>query len=160
MVQIAPDPRDTSYPSADTGTIPRSWFGPRLLAQAQLEGAHVDVQHATSVAVLRPIFYGVATSHGFPDFDGAAIRISEPRDLTQQISRFLWEQTPADGVLFESRLGNRVKLYAIFERPSTSSLARGRSKLVSGTSHKPIPSTSRDFTRALALHKLTIDEGR
>jgi hypothetical protein len=41
------------------------------------------------------------------------------------------------------------QLYAIFERLSTSSLARGRSKLVSGTSHKLIPSTSRDFTRAL-----------
>jgi hypothetical protein len=105
-------------------------------------------------------FYGLATSLGFPDLDGAAIRTSEPRELTQQISRFLWERTPHDGVLFESRFGNRLKLYAIFERPSTSSLARGRSKLVSGTSHKLIPSISRDLTRALALHKLTIDEGR
>jgi hypothetical protein len=160
MAQITPDPRDTFHPSAHTGTVPRSWFGPRLLAQAELEGAYVDVQHASSIGILRPIFYEVATSLGFPDFDGAAIRISEPRELTQQISRFLWEQTSHDGVLFESRFGNRLKLYAIFERPSTSSLARGRAKLVSGTSHKPIPSTSGDFTRALALHKLTIDEGR
>ena len=160
MVQIAPDPRDTFYPSTHTGTVPRSWFRPRLLAQAELEGAYVDVQHAKSIAVLRPIFYGLATSLGFPDLDGAAIRISEPRELTQQISRFLWEQTPNDGVLFESRFGNRLKLYAIFERPLTSSLARGRTKLVSGTSHQPIASTSRDFTRALALHKLTIDERR
>lgn len=76
------------------------------------------------------------------------------------VSRFLWEQTHHDGVLFESRFGNRLKLYAIFERPSTSSLARGRSKLVSGTSHKPVPSTSGDFTRALASHKLTIGESR
>jgi len=68
------------------------------------------------------------------------------------------EQTPHDGVLFESHFGNRLKLYAIFERPSTSSLARGRSKLLGGIGDKPIPSDSRDFARALALHNLTIDE--
>ena len=53
VAQITPDPRDNSYPSAHTGTVPRSWFGPRLFAQAELEGTYVDVQHATSIAIYR-----------------------------------------------------------------------------------------------------------
>jgi RES domain len=160
MARLTPDPRDELFDTAPGGTVPRSWFGPRRLAQAELEGTYVDVQHAESIAALRPMFITVALSLGLADFDGAAIRNSEPRDLTQQMSRFLWEATGHDGVRFESRFGNGLRLYAIFERPSTSSEARARSTLLSGTTHKAVPSTSADFVRALALHRLTIDESR
>ena len=159
-LELTPDPRDELFDTAPGGAVPRSWFGPRRLAQAELEGTYVDVQHADSIAALRPMFLTFALSLGLADFDGAAIRNSEPRDLTQQISRFLWEATSHDGVRFESRFGNGLRLYAIFERPKTSSEARARSTLLSGTTHKAVPSTSADFVRALALHGLTIDESR
>jgi hypothetical protein len=124
LTRLTPDPRDEVFATAPGGTVPRSWFGPRRLAQAELNGTYVDVQHADSIAALRPMFLGRARSLGLADFDGAAVRNSEPRDLTQQISRFLWESTNHDGVRFESRFGNDLRLYAIFERPSTSSEAR------------------------------------
>jgi len=92
VTEIQADVRDILYSSVEAGTIPRSWFRPRRLAQAKLKGAYVDVQHAASIAILRQTFYALARSLAFPDLDGAAIRTSEPRELTQQISRFLWNK--------------------------------------------------------------------
>jgi hypothetical protein len=155
---IRADPRDALYPTAPSGGVPRSWFGPRRLAHADLDGSYVDVQHADSIAALRHRFQGLARMLGFADFDGAAVRSAEPRMLTQQMSRFFWERTAHDGVVFDSRHGSGLKLYAVFERPSTSLGAR--SSLLSTLGDARIDSNSRDFARALALHNLVVDELR
>ncbi len=44
----------------------------------------------------------------------------------------MWESTRHDGVYFESRFGNRLKLFATFERAATSSVVGGRSTLLTG----------------------------
>lgn len=151
-------PRDALFEAAPGGTVPGTWFGPRRLAQATLEGTYVDVEHPDSFAALRRLFLSRAREVGMADFDGTAIGNSEPRELTQEMSRYLWETTMRDGVRFESRFGNGLQLFAIFERTSMSSA--GRSTLLTGTSDGPIPSGSRDFTRTLTLHNLTIDVTR
>jgi hypothetical protein len=65
------------------------------------------------------------------DLDGAAIRSTVPRRLTQEISTLLYTTVSAagsgpDGVRFESRHGEGLTLYAIYERPSAGDTHRSR----------------------------------
>ncbi len=64
----------------------------------------------------------MAIHHGLSDVDAAAIRLAEPRAFTQAIAAWLYEQNgpqdqPLAGVRFESRHGDGLLLWAIFERP-------------------------------------------
>lgn len=158
MGAIAGDAQDGAYPTIGPGVVPASWFGPRLLACAVLAGNYVDVQHVDSIASLRPPFLGLALSLGFPDLDGAAIRSSEPRLLTQRVSRALYLDSNhrPDGVLFESRHGNDLALFAIFERPETSDDAERRSRHLAVSTPTPIDADSADFKAALNTFGLVV----
>ena len=61
-------------------------------------------------------------NHGLDDLDGAAIRDGRPRALTQAISQWINTLTdpndqPVTGVEFDSRHGDGLRLWAIYERP-------------------------------------------
>jgi hypothetical protein len=55
-----------------------------------------------------------------PDLDGAAIRSTVPRGLTQEISSWAYTQlvddARLDGIAFESRHGTGLRLWALWER--------------------------------------------
>ena len=58
--------------------------------------------------------------HGLADLDAAAVRLSLPRSFTQEISRFLFEQTRSgqrrwDGITYLSRHGDDFENWAFFE---------------------------------------------
>jgi len=108
MAGITDDPFTPQYPTLPAGVVPASWCSPRLLGRAQLSGKYVDIQHADSIAHLRPVFIARALAEGLVDFDGAVIRASERRPLTEAISRHLYSSVdPAvDGIAFDSRHGN------------------------------------------------------
>jgi hypothetical protein len=78
--------------------------------------------------------------------------------LTEAISRHLYSSVdPAvDGIAFDSRHGNNLGLYAIFERPGTSDAQVDRSTLVGVQPTALIPTESPDFQTALALHNLQL----
>ncbi len=157
IAALSHDSRDVRFPTTAGGTVPLSWATPRRLGSAQLRGSYVDVQHANTIAALRPRFLSLARRLGFRDFDGGAIRVPEPRALTQAVSRFLWEHTHDDGVHFESRFGNRLTIYAVFERAATSHAGLERSALLSAERDEAVPVDSPDFLGALSLHGLTLD---
>jgi hypothetical protein len=60
-------------------------------------------------------------AHGLPELDAAAVRLSAPRALTQQVSRWLYEHSDAQGrrryagIRYASRLGDDIENWAIFE---------------------------------------------
>lgn len=155
MNEIEPDARDVDFPTIPAATVPVSWFGPRCLASAALDATMAEVQHVESVAFLHPRFVHLAYELGFADFDGAALRSSEPRLLTQSVSRFLYLQTDPliDGVQFDSRHGNDLPLFAIFER----SRDHGRSALVNPSTTVDIDPASQDFVAALELLGLHVE---
>lgn len=58
---------------------------------------------------------------GLPDVDAAAIRTAEPRAFTQSVVAWLYDldgpdAEPVAGIQFESRHGDGLTLWAIFER--------------------------------------------
>jgi hypothetical protein len=158
--EILGDSRDAAYPTIESGTVPCSWFGPRRIGSAALAGQYVDVQHATTIAELRPRFVRQALSLGFPDFDGAAIRSAEPRALTQAISRFLYLHTSSpDGVRFDSRHGNGLGLFAVFERQNTTDDINERCAHLSNIDAVPVDPHGAEFEDALQLHHLALQVG-
>jgi hypothetical protein len=75
-----------------------------------------------SVAALYPHFIGLALASGSGDFDTAALKDAQPRQLTQAVASWLYEHTDFDGVAFASRHGDDLKLWAVFERPDDPSI--------------------------------------
>lgn len=168
LAQFRPDPEvvagaaaiadDPHYPTLPAGIVPPNWFAPRRLGHGLLSGSYVDIQHAESIANLRPTFIAQALAAGLMDFDGAVVRASERRPLTGAISRHIYSLVDpvVDGIAFDSRHGNDLRLYAIFERPGTSDPVLDRSMLVDVLPDEEIDPASGDFQTALTLHNLQL----
>jgi hypothetical protein len=146
---------DGSFTAAQPGKLDRSWLTNRRLGTGRLGEEYVDVGHPQTIAHLRPHFIERARELGLPDFDAAAIRMSAPRILTQEISRFLHGSAlangaPAAGIEFGSRHGDDQQLWAVFERDSDIGL--NRSHLLSECTTPQINEDDPDLREAMRLH--------
>ncbi|MGH3629453.1 MAG: RES domain-containing protein, partial [Acidimicrobiales bacterium] len=144
---IEADGRDATYPTIEPGIVPTTWLEPRCLGMSNLDGTYAFVQHPESIAFLRPAFISLALSLKFADFDGAAIRASEPRALTQRLSRHLYlnDDPGVDGVVFESRHGNDLVLLGVFEKGGDPGMPEERSPLLTLEPTQPIDTGSPEF---------------
>ncbi len=156
MAAIEGDPDDDFHPTMPAGNIDRSWLDRRCVGSAELTGSYVDVGAAESVAWLRQHLAELAVRAGLPDFDGAALRSIAPRAFTQEISTALYEtairgEVP-DGIRFESRHGNDVELWAMFERPSRGDVEH--CDLLVDIGSQVIADADPDLLEALRIHGL------
>jgi hypothetical protein len=118
LAGIDEDPEDAAqFPVPVAGTIPRDWIGGRMVATARLSGPYADVRAAVTIAALRPFFVRLALQLGYPDFDAAALKSAEPRELTQRVASHLYALTNddgssvVDGVRFASRHGDELTVW-------------------------------------------------
>jgi hypothetical protein len=113
------------------GPLPRNWRARHILGQGTPDGVKdplVAVGKATSLASLRTALDSVAQKLGVKAIDAGVIRVDfsdEFRRFTQAISRFLYNQTQADGapysgIFYLGQHGDEVENYAIFERDGAS----------------------------------------
>ncbi|MET3812154.1 hypothetical protein ABIB14_003284 [Arthrobacter sp. UYEF3] len=120
------------HPTVPPGQVPLEWLDARAATSAELSGAYCAVTDSKSIAVLYPHFIGMAFSLGLADLDAAALKDARPRELTQAIAAWIYENTDLDGVTFASRHGDDLRLWAIFERPGdglvSSKLRHSRSE--------------------------------
>lgn len=159
LAAIAGCPDDAGYESNPPGVVGRGWLAERRLGSAHTDGRFVDVGHSQTIADLRPRFLKVALRFGLPDFDAAAIRIHAPRDFTQLVSRHLYRCETADGglaagVAFESRHGDDLHLWALFERDAD--VGSDHSHLLRDCHDEAIDPGGEALRRALSLHGLTL----
>jgi hypothetical protein len=143
-------------PTRRPGAIPLSWLANRSVGTASLTGHFADIGDKESIPALRAALARWLVHYGLPDLDGAAIRSTVPRGLTQQLGQLvhaardetgrLW-----DGVLFESRHGNDLLLWAIFERGGEA-----RSHTLADTSTIPLVPEDPAFVEAARLHGLHV----
>jgi|SoiMethySBSTD1v2_1073268.scaffolds.fasta_scaffold1359316_1 hypothetical protein len=122
---IDEDDDSAHYPTAIAGTLPRSWCQPRLLASGRLTGTFAVPGHPDSLPTLRRRFLTAAKEFDLADLDAAAIRDSRPRTLTQHIAAWIYTLSSGDGVPlagieFQSRHGDNLMLWALFERDTAS----------------------------------------
>ena len=135
------------------GEIDRSWLDMRCIGEGEVRGRFAAIGESESLAELRSKLAGRLVHHRIRDLDGAAIRMSAPRGLTQEISRYVYEQTTSagkrafDGIAYLSRLGDEFRNWAMFE-PATPQLADA---LVANPRASFIAPDHPEFRAALAL---------
>lgn len=156
LADIAEDPVDSrDHPTTAAGTLPRRWSVPRRIATARLGGWHAMPGHVESLPTLRARFLPLAHHQGLPDVDAAAIRHAEPRDLTQAIAAWVYDLSgpdghPVAGIRFDSRHGDRLGLWAIFERPGDGD----SSPHLHGATDEAIDPDDPNLVEAMRIHRL------
>jgi hypothetical protein len=118
-----------------------------------LVGTFVDIGHADSLAILHQALAARLVHHRIRELDGAAIRAQAPREFTQEVSRHIYERALDGGAAFagihyQSRMGDNLHNWAIFERPGALAIRPGPSE--------QITELDADFLRALDLLGLTL----
>jgi hypothetical protein len=138
------------------GHLDVSWLERRRLGEAAVKGRFADVGHSESLARLRRDLAGRIVHHGLVDLDAASIRLAAPRQFTQEVSRYVYEQTgPSgrrafDGISYLSRLGDEFRNWALFEPPTEAEARR----IAANTAVSSIAADDPDLGRALAIHGL------
>lgn len=123
---------------------PRGLAG-RTLGDARLRGEFADVGRSRSLRYLRAALSERLVEHGVADLDAAAVRLSAPRRLTQEVARSVFECAGApqfSGVRYRSRLGDDIVNWALFERsgagvvdPSAARIERDDPDLLAALAH-------------------------
>jgi hypothetical protein len=142
-----------AYPSIKPGHVPRQWLDPRSIATGTLTGTFCLAASSETVASLYPDFIGLTLSLGLTDFDAAALKDARPRQLTQSVATWLYENTDVNGVSFNSRHGDDLTLWAVFERPEEGPL----SACLTDVGHHPFSGAEPELVRAFELLDLQWD---
>lgn len=158
--EIAGDPADDDHVGLAPGVVPRSWVARRSVGTATMSGVFVDVGAKETLAWLRPRMAARLVHYGVPDLDGAAIRSTVPRRLTREIAHVLYDarlgdDRMADGVRFESRHGNDLVVWAVFERPAAGD--DDHSRLLADRTAGPLEPDDPHLQAALELHGLRLE---
>jgi len=157
--EIVDNDDEDEFPTIAPGRVPRSWMSTRATGSGTITGWFVVPGDAESVATLRTTFRPHAIRHGLVDLDTAAIRDGRPRALTQAISQWINPLTDPDGepvacIQFESRHGDGLVLWALYERPGDGPV----SKNVMVLDYGPVEEHDPDLVEAMRLHNLVWDD--
>lgn len=153
---IDEDPTDAAeHPTSAGGVLSRQWCEPRRIGAANLTGWYAVPADTESLPTLRSRFLSLAVRYRMPDVDAAAIRQAEPRALTQAIAAWLYEQSDPRGdaiagVQFDSRHGDGLRLWAVFERPGDGDV----SSRFADADDNAIDTDDADMVEAMRIHSL------
>ena len=155
LAGIDEEPEDGDYPSQRPGVVPQDWLSNWEASSATLSGIYCAVTDRASLATLRTGFLPAALGYGLADLDAGVLRLSAPRALTQQIAAWLYDlhdgsQDLFDGVQFDSRHGDDLTQWAVFERDED----HGVSARISGARSVPMHPQHPDLVEAFRLHRL------
>lgn len=124
LAEIDDDADDArQYPDPERGAIGMAWLNDRLFGNATQTGTYAEITHSAALAWL--VNAGVFDRLGIAprDVDAALLKDGKQRDVTRSVARFLFysrdatSQRPAvDGIAFRSRMGDEIRLWAVFER--------------------------------------------
>jgi hypothetical protein len=132
------------------------WLEGREYGSAYQTGRYCFITHSRSIAALTAHYpFGL---HGLAagDVDVALLKDARDRVLTRSIARWLYdlhdEGTVVDGVRFQSRHGDEIRVWAVFERAGD----QVRSPLIQPSSepvkvHPDLPELLEAFAR-FGLH--------
>jgi hypothetical protein len=148
LVEITDD--DDAGPRG-AGIVPKEWIEQRCTGTARLVGDYVDIGHHETLAELRTALATRVVHYRLLDLDAAAIRLTAPRTFTQEISRFVFDQSADalrrwNGLSYSSKHGDDLQNWAIFE-PATPDIV----------CIDEFGDNDRDLHAALAIHGLTLD---
>lgn len=138
---------------APDGTVGYSWLDDRQYSSADQSGQYCFITHSRSIAALTSCYpfdlHGLASD----DVDAALLKDARDRVLTRSIASWLYnlhddEGAVVDGVRFNSRHGDEIRVWAVFERaddPVRSPLIQPSSEPTSV--HPDLPALKEAFAR-------------
>lgn len=149
LQEIVGDDGDEEPPAA--GVVPAEWVDQRCVGRGALVGDYADVGHHESLAELRAALAARVVHHGLHDLDAATLRLTAPRAFTQEVSRYVFDQTAAgqrrwNGLSYLSKHGDDLRNWAVFEPAAPD--------VIDVTEFNR---EDRDLITALALHDLTLE---
>ncbi len=149
MAEIAGEDGDEEPVAA--GVVPAEWVEQRRVGRGALAGDYADLGHHESLAELRTALAARVVHYGLHDLDAATLRLSAPRAFTQEVARYVFDQTAAgqrrwNGLSYLSKHGDDLRNWAIFE-PATP-------EVIDVTDFS---ADDNDLVNALALHGLTLE---
>lgn len=124
------DGSGAAYPDSQPGAVGHSWLENREQGAATQTGSYCFITHSTSLAALRARFPFSEHHHSPADVDAALLKDARDRVLTRSVSRWVYDQRipgesePFDGIEFRSRMGDEIRLWAVFERPGDGTRSR------------------------------------
>ena len=144
-----------AYPTLAGGLLPESWRSPRRVGRARLTGWYAVPGDKESLPTLRARFLALAITLRLPDVDAGVIRLAEPREFTQVVAAWLYDQTAPDGaplagVQFTSRHGDDLTLWAVLERPGDDDV----SALLQEPESEPVGQDDDELQEAMRIHRL------
>jgi hypothetical protein len=151
VVEALAQIEDPTSRARSPGELDASWLANRRIGVALVRGDFVDVGHSRSLARIRAALAPRVVHYGLDDLDAAAIRVSAPRGFTQEISRWVYDQSTAAGrrrfagISYLSRLGDEFRNWAIFEPAGIRLPVTGKPEA------RPIDRDDSDLRRALEL---------
>jgi hypothetical protein len=161
MAEIVSDSDDDEeHPTTRPGELTYRWRDERRLCSAKMSGCFALPGHYETLPTLRQQFLTLARSFGLMDVDGAAIRESGPRDLTQAISAWIYDLTgpageQASGIQYLSRHGDEFTLWAIYERgedhPSPP-------EITNHTTPQPVTAGDPALVEAMRIHRIVWED--
>jgi hypothetical protein len=118
LAAIAGEGGDKEPPAA--GVVPAEWIEQRCVGRAALVGDYADVGHHESLAELRIALAARVVHHRLHDLDAATLRLGAPRTFTQEVGRYVFDQTVGgqrrwNGLSYLSKHGDDLRNWAVFE---------------------------------------------
>ncbi|OBK47369.1 hypothetical protein A5655_07085 [Mycobacterium sp. 1081908.1] len=146
--------------SVPPGELDRSWCDERLVCSGRFSGSYALPAHPETLSTLRKRrdFLRLAKACGCSDLDASAIRDGK-RELTQAISAWIYTKTgtagqPADGIEYQSRHGDYLPLWAVYERDT----GHAWPPQVTDRDARPITPDDPSLLEAMRLHNIEWDE--
>lgn len=146
---------EVAHPSLAGGLLPESWRWPRRVGSARLTGWYALPGDKESLPTLRSRFLALAIKLRLSDVDAGVIRLAEPREFTQAVAAWLYDQTAPDGTplagaQFTSRHGDDLALWAVLERPGDDQV----SALLQEPQSEPVVQDDGQLHEAMRIHRL------
>lgn len=111
------------FPDLAYGAIGMDWLSDRLYGSANQKGFYAEITTSEAIGFL--VSAGVFRALGVPprEVDASLLKDANKRDITRSIARFLFDlradgssQPAVDGIAFRSRMGDEIRMWAVFER--------------------------------------------
>jgi hypothetical protein len=153
-----PDNLAAHEDEAPPGAIGYDWLSGRQFGRATQLGRYCFITHSRTIAAL--VRAGLFAPHGIAPRDADAAQLkADNRALTRSIARWVYDLRGddrgelVDGIEFRSRLGDEIRMWAVFERSPDE--ARRHTHLIRPQQNAPVapdtPELLEAFSR-LGLH--------
>ena len=120
LAEIELEPNEVDHAVSPGVLVVADWISKRRIGRGVVQGSFAGVGTSASLAYLHNKVTELLRKFNLEELDGAAIR-SEHRELTQRISRIVFECSTTggrrqfDGIQYLSRYGDEFDNWAIFE---------------------------------------------